>query len=278
MVRLGRWGLWCLVAAASAAPDAAAVVVAPHAVFLDHQRQSAVMYVQNPGDRPVEFSVSLKFGYPMSTGDGGIKVAFIDDAPPAAPSAARFVRALPAKGVVQPAARQAVRLLAQPPAGLPDGEYWSRIVVESREAGSPSPVGSGADDVKIGLSLEMRTVTSLTYRNGRVSTGVTLEELAARYTADSLHVDVRLDRRGNGAYLGKLEFSLADATGAVVGEWQQAVAAYAPLYRRLQFPAGPVAAGPLTLRLRLSTDREDIPSQHVLPCPPVERSCRVVVD
>lgn len=250
---------------------ASAVVVAPHAVFIDHRTRAAVFYVQNPDDVPAEVTVELVYGYPVSDESGGVRIELIPDPPADAPSAARWVRALPARCVVAPGARQAIRLLAQPPAGLPDGEYWSRIIITSR-GGEPPVAATGDGAVKVGLTLEMRTITSLIYRKGEVTTGVSLAGFAARVAGDSLVTDVRLGRSGSGAFLGTVLFTMADTGGRTVGEWKQAVGVYGDLHRRLTFPVGDLAPGRYTVHLRVSTERDDIPAPSLLPADPVEQS------
>ena len=265
---------------AGGAATATATVVAPHALFIDHRTRSGVLYIQSQGDAPEEVSVALEFGYPVSDSLGGVRIQLIEEPGPDEPSAAGWVRALPARAVVAPGARQAVRLLALPPAGLPDGEYWSRVIVASRTAEPPVSASSDAS-VRVGLTLEMRTITSLTYRKGQVATGVRLDGFAAGIRGDTLDCDLRLARTGNAAYLGQLALVLtAEAgaeAGAAAGRWSQAIAVYRELHRRLSFPVGSLAPGRYTLRLRLSTEREDIPPADVLPAEPVERALELAV-
>jgi hypothetical protein len=251
-----------------------AMVVAPHALYIDHRTRSGVLYLQNPGDTPEEFSIKLQFGYPVSDSLGGVFVQLLDEPPPGAPSAAEWVRALPARAVVQPGERQAVRLLAMPPPDLPDGEYWSRVIIESRTANPPVAV-TDDEQVMVGLTLQMRTITSLTYRKGPVTTGVHVRDFGARFIGDELQVELDLERTGNAAFIGKLRFTLTDRKDKPVAEWSQAIAVYRDLQRRLRHPLTERPAGEYRLHLQLTTDREDIAPQHVLPIEPVERVVNV---
>jgi len=267
--------LWACALIAAAAP-ASAIVLAPHALFIDHHTRSGIIYIQNPGDDVEEVTVALEYGYPVSDSTGGVHIELIPNPPADAPSAAGWVRALPQKIRVQPGARQAVRLLAQPPAGLADGEYWSRIIVSSHAAQPPVPV-SEDQSVRVGLTLEMRTITSLIYRKGQVTTAVALDDFAVESAGDTLIAAVKLSRHGNGAYLGKIEFVLTAADGAEAGGWEQVVAVYYDLYRRYSLPTTGLAPGNYKLRARLSTDRSAIAQSQLLPAPIVERTIGVVV-
>ena len=187
-----------VVAGLLTAGPAAGVVLAPHALFIDHHTRSGILYIQNPGDESEEVTVALEYGYPASDSTGGVHIELIPNPPADAPSAAGWVRALPQRIRVLPGARQAVRLLAQPPADLPDGEYWSRIIVSSHAAQPPVPVSEDSG-VRVGLTLEMRTITSLIYRKGQVTTSVALDDFAIESAGDTLIAAVRLSRHGNGA-------------------------------------------------------------------------------
>ena len=110
-----------------------------------------------------------------------MKVFLEPDPPAGEPSCADWVRALPRRVILQPGQRQTVRLLAQPPAGLPDGEYWSRVVISSKSLprdGDTVEV-EGHEGVRVGLTLSTRTIISLNYRKGPVSTGLDVESLSA---------------------------------------------------------------------------------------------------
>jgi P pilus assembly chaperone PapD len=267
--------LWAMALTAGAAP-ASAIVLAPHALFIDHHTRSGILYIQNPGDDVEEVTIELEYGYPASDSTGGVHIELIPNPPADAPSAAGWVRALPQRVRVQPGARQAVRLLAQPPAELADGEYWSRIIVTSQAAQAPVTV-SEEQAVRVGLTLEMRTITSLIYRKGQVTTGVTLDNFAVESAGDTLIAAVNLSRHGNGAYLGKIEFVLTAADGAEVGGWEQVVAVYYDLFRRYSLPTSGLAPGNYRLRTRLTTERQDIAQTQLLPAPMVERTIAVVV-
>ena len=253
-----------------------AILVRPAAVFIDHRARSADLYLVNGGDRPEEVSVELRFGYPDADSAGDAYIRFFETAPAGARSAAEWVRAVPPSVVVPPGARRRVRLVAAPPAGLPDGEYWSRIVVGSRRMAPPGAPArtrvSGRIDVAV------RTVIALFYRKGAVRTGLALRGFTAALRGDSLELWMDLAGSGDAAWLGTAKVSLADARDrAPRGEWDTQLAVYAPVRRRLAFPVGPLAPGAYTVRLLLSTSRDDIPRARILPAPAIERTAAVTV-
>jgi len=180
-----------------------AILVAPHAVFMDHRSRTGQVFLVNTGDAPEEVSIELKYGYPATDSTGTVFIRLIDQPDSTEPSAAAWIKAYPRRAVLAPGQRQVVRLLATPPAGLPDGEYWSRIIATSR--GSKVAVVGGDSTVSAGLSLELRTIISLSYRKGAVHTGVTVTDLRATREGDSLVVWFGAERQGNAAARGRVE-------------------------------------------------------------------------
>jgi hypothetical protein len=131
--------------------------------------------------------------------------------------------------------------------------------------------------VRAGVTLVTRTVISVTYRKGTVRTGVVLEDFRPSVEGDSLVAWVALRREGNAAYLGSVSLRLLDSGGSQVASWNTPVAVYYDLNRRFAFPLEALPPGRYAAVLRVSTDREDIPREHVLPAAPIERSVPVEI-
>ncbi len=188
-----------------------AIYVSPTAVFMDERSDAAQVTIGNSGDTPEEATVELQFGFPDVDSAGTPFVRMIDDPGPEFPSAADWIRAFPQRVRLEPKSQQVVRLLARPPANLPDGEYWTRLIVTGRGA---SLRVAGADSVvRAGVNLVIRLVASVTYRKGKVSTGVAVRDLAAEAEGDSLTLWAHLDRQGNAAYLGTADVELVNGGG-----------------------------------------------------------------
>lgn len=246
-----------------------AIVVAPHHVFLDPQTRSGVLYLHNAGPAPEEASIEFVFGYPVSDSVGDVSVCLMQHPDSTEPSMAGWLRAFPRRTLVGPGETRTVRLLLQPPADLPEGEYWTRAVVTSRAArvAEATPDTGG---VRVGLTLEVRTVIPVTYRKGRVTTGAVLTKIDHALRGDSLSVRVGMRRLGNAAFLGTLHVTLEDASGAVVARAEREIAIYHELLRRLTLPVADLPAGTYTLRVRLDTERSDLDPELVLEAQPVE--------
>ena len=250
-----------------------AIYVSPTAVFIDDRTQSAQITIGNSGDSPEEATVELRFGFPDVDSAGTPFVRLIDDPGSEFPSAADWIRAFPQRVHLEPKSQQVVRLLAQPPANLPAGEYWTRMIITGR--GATLPVTGGDSSVHAGVNLVIRLVTSVTYRKGKVATGVLVRDLTAEAEGDSLTLWMHLDRQGNAAYLGTADVELANAHGAAVRQWSSALSVYTPMRRRFSFKLDSLEAGDYKVRLRIRAERSDLPAERVLPAPTVTDSVAV---
>lgn len=252
-----------------------AVYVSPTAVFMDDRNRNAQVTLGNSSDVPEEVRIELKFGFLDTDSAGTPFIRLIEDPGPEFPAATGWLGVFPQRTRLEPGEKRIVRLFARPPADLPDGEYWSRLIVTSRRA--PSPISPGDSLARAGVSLEIRLVTAVTFRKGAVSTSLALRDLTAVAEGDSLVVRVSMDRGGNAAYLGTMNVDLADSLGAVARQWATPIAVHVPIHRRFVFPLDSLAPG--TYRLRLSTEarRDDVQEGGVLPAPPVADSVTVLV-
>lgn len=252
-----------------------AIYVTPTAIFMDERTRSTQVTIGNSGDTPEEATIELKFGFPDVDSAGTPYIRFVDDPGPEFNSAAEWIRAFPQRVRLEPRSQQVVRLLARPPDSLPDGEYYTRMIVTGR--GAQIRLNTTDSAVRAGVSLEIRLVTSVTYRKGRVTTGVVVRGLTAEAEGDSLSVWAHLARQGNGAYLGTAEVELVDGRGTILRQWSTALAVHYPVRRRLSYPLNALEPGDYKVRFRLRARRTDLPENRVLPAPTVTDSVAVRV-
>jgi hypothetical protein len=264
-------------AASASVAAAQGVLVAPHAVVMDHRTRSGSLSLYNPGDEAAEISLSTFYGYPVTDSTGDFELRTIEHPDASQPSAAGWIEAFPKRMLLGPKERQTVRLLARPPAGLRDGEYWARLVVSAKGGTVPVTGMDTATGVTVGLNLEVRTVLPLQYRKGRVATAVRLTRLAGSIEGDSLAVRVHLQRTGTAAFIGTLRGALVDSTGATVTSFTSPLAVYYAMEPRITapLPGGRVPPGRYRLRVEVAAEREDLAPESLLPARPVRDSLEV---
>jgi P pilus assembly chaperone PapD len=255
--------------------NAQGVIVAPHAVFVDARTRSASVTLYNPGTEPAEVSISSFFGYPVTDSLGQFMLAEPDSVLPSMPSAAGWIEAFPKRMTIPPLQRQTVRLLARPPQGLPDGEYWSRLIISAKGGSIPVTGVDSSPNITIGLALELRTIIPLIYRKGKLQTGITVANLRAAQVGDSLVVRAQLERQGTSAYLGTARGTLLDEHGTKVDSFERPIAIY--YYADPAFAIAAPAPGRYQFQLELLTERTDLTQDQLLRAPPVRDSVGVTL-
>ena len=253
------------------------MLVAPTVVFANSRTRSATMDLINTSAGPSEITVETQFGYPVTDSAGGISVKMVDTADTGAPSIAKYVVAYPRKVTVAPGAKQTIRLLVNSPASLPDGEYWTRIIITSRggsiRLSAANPADTGA--IRVGVALVVRTVTTLLYRKGAITSSLTASSLTAERVNDSVVVRSTVARAGTGVFLGMAHLKLMDSAGMVLTQLDRQLPVYFSMSPRYAVAVPKGARGPLSVQLTLSNDREDVPMRDRLPFAPVVQTAIV---
>ena len=272
-----RNSLWLTLLSVPVPLAAQGVLVAPHAVFIDHRTRSGFVQLHNPGTEPTEVSITALFGYPVTDSLGQLELRTLEQPDSTMPSAVPWIQAFPRRTVIPALGRQTIRLLITPPAGLPDGEFWARLAISAK--GSAVPV-TGADTtqgITVGLSLEVRTIIPLLYRKGSVTTGLTLSNLRAAHDGDSLVVRARLTRTGTASYLGTVRGELVNAAGGKAGSFEMPLSVYYDLDPRFTISAAGLAPGTYRLRFWVTAERTDIAAEQTLKAPVVRDSIQVQI-
>ena len=268
---------WIALATVSAGSRLAAqgVMVAPKAVFMSAGGGSGVVTLLNPGTEPVEVAVSVFYGYTATDSTGQLRLVTIERPDSTQPSAAAWLQAFPRRLTLGPRDQQVVRLLAAPPAGLPDGEYWARLGFTAKAGEVPVTGISDSANIKVGLTLQIQQVIGLHFRKGLVRTGIALSEVEAVRQGDSVVVRARLERQGNAAYLGTVRLAVVSSRGKTVGELRVPVTVFFANHPRWAVSIAGAPADRYLLRLDITTQRDDLQRQVLLQSPGVRDSAAV---
>jgi hypothetical protein len=272
-----RYLLALCLGTAPVALHAQGVLVAPHGIFIDHRMRTGSFELYNPNAQPAEVSISTVFGYPVTDSLGNVTLRTTEAPDSGQPSAADWIEAYPRRLILRPFERQRVRLLARPPTGLPDGEYWTRLVVAAKGGRIPVAGVTDTSAIQIGLTLELRPIVAVFYRKGALRTGVALSDVRAELVRDSVIVRARLTRQGNAAYLGMARGKLLDGNGRQVSSFSSQLGIYYTLEPRFVVAVGSLAPGRYTVQLEIDTDRTDLPRGGPLRASPVRGSTAVTV-
>jgi hypothetical protein len=264
-VRRRRLVVAVLVVAALSAGSAAlvrAVSVSPMSVFMNHSTRTGTITLYNPNPLPEEIDIAFAFGYPVSDSLGEVTVPLTETGPPGEPSAVEWLRAFPRRLVLEPGQQQVVRILAQPPADLPDGEFWARVLITAT-GGRPPVEQQVQPDVRVAISMRTIVVASLNYR---LTTGLDVTAAEFVRTAGGPQLTLDLSRTGSAAWLGMIRVQALDAANRVVAEEEDVISVYRSLRRRFVFADAP---GAVRVRYLLETERPELGQSNIITSPAV---------
>ena len=225
------------------------LLVAPTRIVLDG-RKGAEVILNNIGEEPATYRVSIEFR--RMTPEGGL----VDVPAPTAEDqkAADMILYQPRKVVLAPRQPQAIRIVARPPQGLPDGEYRVHLLFRAIPPSNPVVQAAAAEPAK-GLRFQLTPVYGVTIPvivrlgNLRATAGIANVRLDKKDGKSFVSLD--LSRSGERSTFGEVRVLKPGVRAPIA--IQKAVAVYKEVgVRHLAIPLDDAhqasAAGPVTVQ------------------------------
>jgi P pilus assembly chaperone PapD len=196
-----------IAALAAPVPAAAELLVAPTRVVLTPQERSTELVLVNKGQETAAFRIAIENRRMREDGS-------LEDAPEAQPGeqfANDKLRYSPRQLVLEPGARQVVRIMASAPGDLAAGEYRSHLRLMSAPVSAGTTQIAGQPNTDNSLSIELVAIRSITIpvilRVGSLDATVTMDTAALAADAPDQLV-VRLTRAGTRSTYGDVSFTV----------------------------------------------------------------------
>jgi hypothetical protein len=246
---------------------AAGIRTSPPILFYSSTQKSEHVSVSNPSDNTVEIWVDFKYGYTIINDTGKPEVIIPETLKEDDRSAAEWLRAYPSRFTLGPQESQTIRIVATPPPGLMQGEYWSRILFSSKDQRRPSSAVKGWQS-----TIEIISITSVPfhYRYMSATTGLRLKrpiEYARKDT--NLVVTLGLERTGTAAYWGQVNCELYNSAGKKAFGDIYKLVVYKELEYAIRINNSLLPPGDYTLKLVAKTERTDVQSTKLIKSDPI---------
>ncbi len=239
----------------------AQVSLAPTFVYVDSPERFGSVVVTNGSTHVQEVIINYSFGYPSADSSGRRYIRYNDAAAEERHDLSGWIRSFPQRFRVEPGRRQVVRMIVEPPHGLQDGVYWTRMTVTASEsdAGDDStPQGTSAQ-----LDFRVKQVIPVVYRKGNPSTGVRVADLFSETDARGTDIRVVLEREGDAPFFGTAVLRLIDASGVRVKEISTSSDVYFSSSTHFHLEADDIAPGTYTAEVSLSARRSDVGARRL---------------
>ena len=229
----------------------------------------------NDGDDEREVWTEAKFGYEASNDSGKIFI-YIDSLAHNENSAASWIQFYPKRFVLKPGEGQVIRLMVYPPAGISDGEYWSRVIIVSKTRQVIQP--KNATRSQPGLTILYQQSLPFNYQVGRLTTGVKIDTLETSLSDTSINVFTKITRAGNASFWGSRTLQLRDKLGKIVYKETRNSGVYKTITNFDSINRKNILPGDYTLSVLFASEgRMDIPKNKLLQIQPVSASTSLTI-
>lgn len=180
--------------------------IAPSALSITYPSKSSQMIVRmSPGAKTTEFKIEsdFKLSSPHSSITVSNQTKELNNH-----DISTSIRFSPRRFLLSAGEEQIIRLTIPDADQLPDGEYWARMITSAIEV--PEKSNDPASNMSIQLGVEVKTITGILFRKGIINTGLKILEYEIVHVDNELHIQTQLDRLGNAAWVGSVEFYLRD--------------------------------------------------------------------
>jgi hypothetical protein len=241
----------------------ASVAVYPQTLFINSPNRSVAITVSNPTELRQEIWVDFRYGYPLVNDSGKFYINYMDEPPGQEPSAVPWLTSFPQRFVLEARESQVVRVMVQLPVGITPGEYWSRVVISSKQRTATPPQTPGPN-VRMRMEFISQVDIPLQVRTGSVTTGLKVMGITSVVDSGMLKMGLDLTRFGNASFWGTMHLVLRDEGGRVMQTHDQHIAVFRDLVYPVTMEVANLPPGPYILDINIDNIRPGVPAQYRL--------------
>lgn len=256
----------------------AQLAILPPVVFIDSKSRSGITMLRNNSDEPKEIIIDFKFGY-ISFGENGSREIITDDkVAEKNHSLVPYIKVFPKKLLLPPKGQQTVRFIVKPMNNQPDGTYWTRLSVSSKDA-KPQIEEVTGEQVKVDFELVSALSTIVLYLKGDITTGLKIKDIKSSVNKDNVVIDIDFDRsEGNTPFWGNIKFLIYDSAGNLVEDHSEPLSVYFDSKGRFLFNKSKFTKkGSYRAEIEINNDRKEIPTDIEIKFNTIERTFNFVI-
>lgn len=238
--------------------------VYPPILFINPLSRGGMVTLTNNGFSDKEVEVVFRFGYVGNDENGNHKLIYTDSLLEEQYSLVPYIKAFPKRIIIKGQKQQAVRFLVRNISDKPDGTYWTRMGIRSKDPAKA--ITRPEDTSKITAAIELITEvnTLIMFQKGAVNAGVDIPFINTLAVGDTFNLYVNYERIGNSPFMGNVTIGIFDRNGDPVETFSEKLGVFKSLLRRYPFEKYNFPPGNYTVEFTISNEREDIPEKNTL--------------
>lgn len=249
----------------------------PQAVFLNMKNRASNLKVLNMTEDTKEIIIDMHFGFPNYDSLGNYSLLYGDSLPEAKWSAVPFVRVFPKRLLLKGKEEQVVKFMLGNMADVPDGTYFGRIHVLSKNP--PEEIDTTyTDKITAKIDVHFTLVSALIVTKGSTSCEVRLNPAWTSVDSAKVNIMIPVERGGNSPFLGTSEMKVYDMSGKLVAETKEMTPFYFSGTRSFKFDRKLFQNGKYKVDFLMSNEHKDVPNDFKPPFTPLRENFIVEVD
>lgn len=243
----------------------AQISLSPSSVFIDPDLKSAFMTISNNTDQPKEVSVNLKFGYIDYNEEGNPYIKFGDSLSEIKYSLIPYIKVIPSKLILNAGEEAKINYLLRMPPGLPDGTYFTRVIIQSVNA--KKIIGDSSLKYESNIEVNTKMIGAVIYMKGEISTKVELTDINHYINKDNfLNLNVNVKREsGNSPYFGRINIHILNENNVELDSLTDvSFVVYFNGKQKFSFDASKFKPGKYKALITADTERKDIPEKFII--------------
>jgi hypothetical protein len=255
----------------------AQVGIYPQAVFLNQQNRASNLKVLNMTNETKEIIIDLQFGYPDYDSLGNYSLVYGDSLPEAQWSAVPYVRVFPKRLLLEANEEQVVKFMLGNMGDLPDGTYFGRIHVLSKNP--PEEIDTSyTENITAKIDIHFTLISALIVEKGKSFCNINVKPLGTYADSAKVNIMVQVNKEGNAPFLGTSEMRVYDMAGKLIAESKEMTPYYFTGTRSFKFNKKLFANGRYKVELSMSNEHKDVPSDFKVPFNPLNETFIVDID
>jgi hypothetical protein len=249
----------------------------PQAVFLDMRNRASNLKVLNMTDETKEIIIDMKFGFPQYDSLGNYSLVYGDTLPEAKWSAVPYVRVFPKRLLLEGKEEQVVKFMLGNMGDLPDGTYFGRIHVLSKNP--PEEIDTTyTDKITAKIDVHFTLVSALIVEKGQTNCEISFNPAWTSLDSANVNIMVPIEKGGNSPFLGTSEVRIYDMAGNLVAETKEMTPYYFSGTRSFKFDKELFNNGKYKVEISMTNEHKDVPDDFKVEFSPLTESFFVEVD